>query len=67
MIAIRRAAKKEIQQLGKENIELEDLVINSVIEELFVPPISKQAEILTGSAIESATKLAGIFKEKGLI
>ena len=67
LIAIRRAAKKEIQQLGKENIELEDLVINSRIEELFIPPISKQAEILTGSAIETATKLAGIFKEKGLI
>lgn len=67
LIAIRRAAKKEIQQLGKENIELEDLVINSVIEELYVPPVTKQVEILTGSPSETATKLAEIVKEKGLI
>jgi len=67
LIAIRRAAKKEIQQLGKENIELEDLVINSVIEELYVPTATKQVEILTGSPSETATKLAEIVKEKGLI
>jgi hypothetical protein len=34
---------------------------------LYVPPISKQVEILTGSTPESAGKLAGIIKDKGLL
>jgi len=67
LIAIRRAAKKEIQVIGKEELQQDEFISNSILEELFVPPISKQVEILTGAANESATKLAGIFKEKGLI
>lgn len=67
LIAIRRAAKKEIQVIGKEELQQDEFISNSILEELFVPPISKQVEILTGTANESATKLTGIFKEKGLI
>ena len=67
LIAIRRAAKKEIQIIGKDELQQAEFISNSVLEELYVPPISKQVEILAGSTPESAGKLAGIFKEKGLL
>lgn len=67
LIAIRRAAKKEIQIIGKDELQQAEFISNSVLEELYVPPISKQVEILAGSTAESAGKLAGIFKEKGLL
>jgi len=67
LIAIRRAAKKEIQIIGKDELQQAEFISNSVLEDLFVPPISKQVEILSGSAGESATQLAGIIKEKGLL
>ena len=67
LIAIRRAAKKEIQIIGKDELQQAEFISNSVLEELYVPPISKQVEILAGSPGESATQLAGIIKEKGLL
>ncbi len=67
LIAIRRAASKEIKVLGKETISPETIKDNSVIEELFVPPVGKRAEIISGSANETSVKLAEILKEKGLI
>ncbi|MBC8384430.1 MAG: electron transfer flavoprotein subunit beta/FixA family protein [Candidatus Cloacimonetes bacterium] len=67
LIAIRRAAKKEIQIIGIDELQQVEFISNSVLEELYVPPISKQVEILTGTSGESAGKLAGIIKEKGLI
>ena len=67
LIAIRRAAKKEIQIIGKDELQQAEFISNSILEDLFVPPISKQVEILSGSAGESATQLAGIIKEKGLL
>ena len=67
LIAIRRAAAKEIKVLGKETINPEAIKTNSTIEELFLPPVTKRAEILTGGADEVSTKLAGIIKDKGLI
>ena len=67
LIAIRRAAKKEIQIIGKDELQQDEFISNSILDELFVPPISKQVEILAGSAGESSSQLAGIIKEKGLI
>ena len=67
LIAIRRAAKKEIKVLGKSEIPSEDITANSEIEELFTPPVGKRAEILTGSMDDISAKLAEIVKEKGLI
>jgi hypothetical protein len=67
LIAIRKAAKQEIQTIGKDEIDESDLRLNTHIEELFVPPVSKRAEILTGDPAEVSTKLAGIFKEKGIL
>jgi electron transfer flavoprotein beta subunit len=67
LIAIRRAAKKEIRMIGKSEISPEGIQPNSNIEELFIPPVGKRAEILTGNMDEISTKLTGIIKEKGLI
>lgn len=67
LIAIRRAARKEINLLGQDEISKDELLLNTLIEELFIPPVTKQVEILTGSPPEVSTKLVGIIKEKGLI
>jgi electron transfer flavoprotein beta subunit len=67
LIAIRKAAKKEIKVVGSTELLSEDIVLNSIIEELFIPPVGKRAEILTGSMDEISTKLTGIIKEKGLL
>jgi electron transfer flavoprotein beta subunit len=67
LIAIRKAAKKEIRTIGQDEIGADDLQLNSQIEELFVPPVTKRAEILEGDPDEVSGKLAEIIKEKGLI
>ena len=66
LIAIRRAAGKEIKVVGKEEISSE-AKLNSTLEELFIPPVGKRAEILTGTPDEVSTRTAEIIKEKGLI
>jgi len=67
LIAIRRAASKEIKITGKTEISDSDIMLNSTLAELFIPPIGKRAEMLTGNVDEVSTKLAGIIKEKGLL
>jgi electron transfer flavoprotein beta subunit len=67
LIAIRRAAKKEIQTLGKDDLGGENLLLNAQIEELFTPPVTKRAEILTGSPEEASGRLADLLKEKGFV
>lgn len=67
LIAIRKAAKKEIRSIGQDEISADDLQLNSRIEELFDPPVTKRAEILEGDPAEVSGKLAEIIKEKGLI
>lgn len=66
LIAIRRAASKEIKSIGATEIG-QEIESNSMIESLFVPPVGKRAEILTGSVDEVATKLSTVIKDKGLI
>jgi electron transfer flavoprotein beta subunit len=67
LIAIRRAAKKEIKVVGKETIAPETIVIQSTLEELYTPPVGKRAEILTGSMDEISAKFGNVVKEKGLL
>ncbi|MBC8525953.1 MAG: electron transfer flavoprotein subunit beta/FixA family protein [Candidatus Cloacimonetes bacterium] len=64
LIAIRRAARKELKHIGADELAKDGLNSNSFIEELFHPPITKIAEILTGSPDETSQKLAEIIKEK---
>ena len=67
LIAIRRAAAKEIKILKWNELEMADIPLRTTIESLFPPPIGKRAEILQGTTDETATKLVTIVKEKGLI
>ncbi len=67
LLAIRRAAKKELKILGSAEIVAENIISHSVLDELYVPPVGKRAEMLTGSMDEITTKLGGIVKEKGLL
>lgn len=66
LLAIRKAAKKELKVTGKSDI-VSDIKPNSMLDELFIPPVGKRAEMLTGSVDEIATRLGGIVKEKGLL
>lgn len=67
LIAIRRAAKKEIEVRGKNEIPVEGIAAQSILEELYTPPVGKRAEMLTGSLDEIAAKFGSIIKEKGLL
>ena len=69
---IREAMSKEIKVLGLSDLSLNDSDVGEAgsrtkIEKLFIPPVEKTAQILEGSLDETASKLAAIFKEKGLI
>lgn len=66
LIAIRKAAKKEITVLGKSELSI-DPEANVIVDELYPPPVGKRAEIISGSPDESAGKLASVLKEKGLV
>ncbi len=66
LLAIRRAAKKEIKTLGGADIQGEVKSL-SVLEKLYVPPVERRAEILSGSMDEISEKLVQIIKEKGLL
>ena len=67
LIAIRRAAGKEIKLVGQNEISKDQLFLNTQIEELFIPPVAKQVKIIAGSPGEVSEELAGIIREKGLI
>ena len=66
LLAIRRAAKKELKVTGKSDIA-PDIKANSALDELYIPPVGKRAEMLIGSMDEITTRLGGIVKEKGLL
>ena len=67
LLAIRRAAKKEMKTMGRTDISDQELKCLSSLEKLYIPPVERRAEILTGSMDEISQKLARIIKEKGLI
>ncbi len=67
LIAIRRAAAKEIKVLKKEELGIEEPTLRLNIDTLFPPPVGKRAEIFDGSPDETGAKAAAMFKEKGLV
>lgn len=66
LIAIRRAAAKEIKVLTSKDIGIKP-ELNTKIDALFPPPVGKRAEIIKGSLDEVTTKLSEILKKKGVI
>lgn len=67
LIAIRRAAAKEIKILGKNELGSVEPGVNSILDLLYPPVSGKRAEIIAGTPDETAAKVAGILKDKGLI
>jgi electron transfer flavoprotein beta subunit len=72
IMAIRRARKKEIKVIGLADIGLkeEDVGKNGSwinIEKMFLPPIEKEAELLTGSPDEIVSSIIEIFKDRGFV
>jgi len=70
MMGIRRASQKEIKVLDLPALGLKEEEVgeggSKVREErLFLPPITKETEILEGEPEEVAMKLASIIKDKG--
>ncbi len=72
MMAIRKARQKEIEVMDLKNLDLTEKEVGKsgswiTVEEMFIPPMEKEAEFLTGSPEEIVTTIVNIFKGKGLI
>jgi electron transfer flavoprotein beta subunit len=72
IMGIRKARKKELIVKGLDDIKLGKDEVGETgsmtkIEEIFIPPVERIAEILKGDPAEVSEKLGDIFKEKGLI
>ena len=70
IMGIRKAARKEIKAQGLNDIGLKEEEVGEASrrtreEKLFLPPVTKEGEMLEGSPDEVATKLAQILKDKG--
>jgi len=71
-VGIRKAAQKQIECLGLNDIGLEAQAVGEAgsktrIERLYIPPITKRAEIIEGTTEEVSMKLAELFKGKGVL
>lgn len=72
IMGIRKAMQKEIKVMGLADIGLSENDVGEagswlMIEKLYIPPVEKQAEFLTGSPDEIAAKIAELLKARGLI
>lgn len=70
IMGVRRAAKQEInvidlKGLGLREEEVGETGSKTKEERLFLPPVTKEAEILQGSPDEVATRLAQVLRDKG--
>ena len=72
IMGIRRARKKPLEVLGLKDIGLSPEEVGPSgswleVEEIYVPPAERVAEILPGSPAEEAAKLLEILKSRGLV
>jgi len=68
IMGIRKAAKKELNviQLEELNLSDDDLSQRTYIEEVFLPPETEGAEIIEGDPSTVAEEIVKIMKEKGV-
>jgi electron transfer flavoprotein beta subunit len=68
IMGIRKAAKKELNVIKAEDLELpeEDLTLRTTVEEVFLPPETEGAEIIEGDPSTVAERILRILKEKGV-
>jgi electron transfer flavoprotein beta subunit len=69
IMGIRKAAKKELSVINLEELSLSeaDLEPQTIIEEIFLPPETEGAEMITGDPSTIAAMIIRIMKEKGVI
>lgn len=70
IMAVRKVAKREVKTLDLKDLGLKEEEVGrsgseARIERLFLPPVTKETEIIQGSPEEIATKLAEILIEEG--
>lgn len=68
IMGIRKAAKKELNVVKVDELSLseDDLLRQTIIEELFLPPETEGAEIIEGDPSTVAEEIIRIMKEKGV-
>jgi len=72
IMGIRKARQKELKVLNSQDLGLKEEEIGETgswitVEKMFIPPIEKEAEILTGGLDEISTKIVETLKARGLI
>lgn len=72
IMGIRKAMKKEIKAPSLRDVGLTEEEVGEsgswiTVEKMFIPPVEKEAEILTGGVEEIATKIVETLRAKGLI
>jgi electron transfer flavoprotein beta subunit len=70
IMGIRKASSKEIktpklEELGLKPGDVGEAASRTMIEKLFIPPVTKQTELLSGSIDEMAVKLTQLLRDKG--
>lgn len=68
IMGIRKAAKKELNVVKVDELSLseDDLLRQTMIEELFLPPETEGAEMIEGDPSTVAEEIIRIMKEKGV-
>ena len=72
IMAMRRVKQKEVRVIGLADLDLKEEEVGKSgswthVEEMFSPPVEKEAEFITGSPNEIVENIVKILKERGLI
>jgi electron transfer flavoprotein beta subunit len=69
ILGIRKAAKKELKVMGLSNLGISDEELSSrtIIEEVYLPPETEGAQILTGDPDKIASEFLEILTKKGVM
>jgi len=72
IMGIRKAREKEIKVLGLRDLGLREEDVGEpgswiTVEKMFIPPVEKEAEILTGGLDEVAAKVVETLRARGLV
>jgi len=72
ILGIRKAREKEIKVLGLRDLGLKEEEVGEsgswiTVEKMFIPPVEKEAEILTGGLDEIAAKVVETLRARGLV
>ncbi len=72
IMGIRKARAKELKVLGLSDLDLKEEEVGETgswlkVEKMFIPPVEKEAEILSGGLDEIAAKIVETLKARGMV